>query len=398
MSGPIAGPSGTRGGTVDPTEGSSSGATTFDREGSGSHVVEALPPTNEPAAARGWRQFRSDTTSSLHTARSSTVELSDGSIVRRLPSPPTDPLRRSRDAASVETPVSRDPFRASSDLSSTGPLFQPDVPGSSRFRADVDVHSLASSMPSARRSSFDLTSPARPGGADYGDIDADEDWEARSPLQPGATFERGRGNHSAAGSRPRPYLAPISTSPTRLSRQRQASADITLADRDEHGWVPLTPTRSAEQGQAHHRSDGPRSAGPLNRSNTLAAAAVDRLRRVSERVVNLQDDDDDNNDDGEQNRGGVRQDDRLGDNLATPVERAHGVPPSPLRRSRSLHSFDTSTSKERDDEATLHLEDKPDDGPNGFRKQHRQLRGNTLGIFGPANRFRRACAAVLTAP
>ncbi|GAA5981675.1 hypothetical protein JCM10908_004562 [Rhodotorula pacifica] len=408
---PVAGPSGTRGGTIDTTTTDWAYASRSEGNRAGGAGLVEEPQTyrdeQDGQQVRGWMHFRSttptrsstfDTTSSRRT---DTIELCDGTLVRRLPS---TPLRRlaSSDSTSTAHEQPDDPFRASSDLSSMrGTLFahDPGVPYSPRRlpnRSDSDPQSLISTIPGddegPAESAYDLSTF---GSREMDDFDEnDEELAARSPLQPAAAGSSLLSTGAAQRASSRPYLAPISTSPSRLGRRKSDDAThARLRDRSPEtasgGWAQLTPTRSAEAGlvasQQQQQQQASSPLAGLARRDTLTAA-MKRIRRISVRVVNLHDDN--------------RVDEEDQDETAHATEQHQPAPPSPasLHHPPSIHTIDTLPSKERDDQSTIELESVRD-GSSHARPEasYRQLRGRTLGIFGPEHRLRRACAAVLTA-
>lgn len=373
------------------------------RGGADSRSSSPAPPDGDRQDEHpDWIQFRSNTLD--------TVQLADGSLVRRLPPTPTDPLRR------PSTPIRQVPPQAapsaehelrprpSRDMASPRRLYAAELDdassvtsGRSPSWAGPRRGSFSSTSPGASTSQLDLASSIIGSAPEAGDPDdfVDEELEARSPLHPAHSARR----QIRAGPS-RPYLAPISTSPTRFGRRREGSVDVTHAKvPDGAGWVPLTPTRSAEGGAAHGRELIPdrrdhdeerhltptSPVGGLTRRNTITAA-VERLRRVSDRVVHLQEEDDE-------------ADPFSDDRLPTPGGSVRPGSSAALHPSDSSNTLATSASKERDDVSTLQLEDgaMPSGPAPAPEPAYRRLRGKSLGFLGPENRFRRACAAVLTA-
>lgn len=252
-------------------------------------------------------------------------------------------------------------------------------------RPDSDPQSLASTTGplGPAESAYDLSAFGTRAVADDFD-EHDDEIAARSPLRPTTTnaspwLSTSHAQHSSA----RPYLAPISTSPTRLDRGRgRKSVDVTQADAAAGGgWTQLTPTRSATEAEA----ENPQGLSPLanlTRKDTLNAA-MNRIRRVSVRVVNLHE-----NDDEEDDGDAVKEDEH---------ERPAGQDPRACSPD-SLRPPSTSgslPSKERDDQSTIDFDNGHE--PSPAQQSFRQLRGKTLGVFGPEHRLRKACAAVLTA-
>lgn len=396
---PVAGPSGTQGGTLeaeDSTYAARGMTQSWRGDGEREHVDETL--TEQDPVRRGWKEFPSPSparSSSFDTAprRSATIELRDGSIVRRLPSPPSRPTAaddpRAALSAAAYDPGSRDdPFGASSDLSMRGSLFASETDPSSAPRplpprSDSDPLSLVSTLQAGpEESAYDLSAFGTHTMDDFDDND--EDTAARSPLRPScpAPTSAAPRDHAQRSTYSRPYLAPILTSPSKY--EDRESVDVTQADGP--GWTQLTPTRSAEAGL----DSTPQGLSPLAglaRKDTLSAA-MDRIRSVSVRVVNLHDDVAAEDDEVEEPRTPVPR---------SPISQEHRThTPETLRRASSIHTIDSMPSKERDDQSTLELDQHRSESPPAERS-YRQLRGKTLGIFGPEHRLRRACAAVLTA-
>lgn len=397
---PVAGPSGTQGGTLDPTDDWAYASRGYGGASErGDLVDEPLSfrgNEEEVSPPRGWMEFRSTTptrssTFATTSRRSDTVELRDGTVVRRLPSPPVRPPAVSavdQDTADPPRPAD-DPFRASSDLSMRGSLFTDEgnlrTPRRLPTRSDSDPQSLSSTMGplGPAESAYDLSAFGTRAVADDFD-ENDEEIAARSPLRPttNASPWLSTTTSHAQRSPARPYLAPISTSPTRLDRGRaRKSVDVTQADAAATGgWTQLTPTRSSTEAEAAN-SQGLSPLANLTRKDTLNAA-MNRIRRVSVRVVNLQENDDNEDD------AAVKEDED---------ERPAGQDPR-ARSPDSLRPPSTSESlgsKERDDQSTIALDHGYEPPP--AQQSFRQLRGKTLGVFGPEHRLRKACAAVLTA-
>lgn len=397
---PVAGPSGTQGGTLDPTDDWAYASRGHRRASErGDLVDEPLSvrgheQDDEVSPPRGWMEFRSTTPTRSSTfdttsRRSDTIELRDGTVVRRLPSPPLRPTALSTVGAGADAfePLrpADDPFRASSDLSMRGSLFtdEGNVRTARRLptRSDSDPQSLASTTGTLgpAESAYDLSAFGTRAVADEFD-ENDEESAARSPLRPTTNVSPWLSTTTSHAQRlsARPYLAPISTSPTELYRGSRKSVDVTQADAaDAGGWTQLTPTRSSTEAEAAN----PQGLSPLahlSRKDTLNAA-MKRIRRVSVRVVNLHENDD--------------SDDRVKEEDERPAEQ------DPRARSpdssRPPSTSESLPSKEHDDQSTIALDHGHEPPP--AQQSFRHLRGKTLGIFGPEHSLRKACAAVLTA-
>ncbi|GAA6051051.1 Calcium-channel protein CCH1 [Rhodotorula toruloides] len=330
------------------------------------------------ASEGGWISFRSDspapTTERGAPRRAGTVEMADGSVVRRLPSPPSRPA-----------PAADDPFQASTEAGPSTGFFDGgySVAGHAHGRSESQAYSLASETDYDPSFRHPLTH----------DID-EEELEARSPLQPSVSTPPTRTDNrlgpfsSSSGPSRRPYLSPLSTSPglARTPSPRRPSLS------GEGGWHELSASRS------NGDSQGPGSSPGLMRRGTLAAAA-ERLRRASVRVVNL------TGIDGEMLAEAEVE--------AEEAERAREEGRSPVdltgRRRSSVGigvtgvEDDGRSGESADRRDADAMKDSADPGGEWEKevqrseKAFRMLRGKTLGVFDPDNMFRQACARVLTA-
>ncbi|GAA5872257.1 hypothetical protein JCM8547_004796 [Rhodosporidiobolus lusitaniae] len=388
------------------------------------------------------------------------VQLSDGSIVRRLPHPTV----LSSDPPRARSPAFDNPFRLVPSTSTTapsglfsasysvGPSHHQQQPSLSR----TDSHPLSFASSSARRrsSSSDDNEPAF-GPSRRLSFEDDEEVEARSPLQPSHAFQstpvhrlspssspgQPRGSATGAsvssGGRKRsPFLTPLSISPSRRlspkSGKTGAGASSAFAGDTSvggfgSGWRELSPARSPGGAEEGTPSKG---ASSLARRGTLSAVAGG-LRRMSVRVVNV-------TGAAEDDEGEEAQAKAAGDLSA--LSQSQGSTglmrtPSGMRRRRSSamtlaerrasraagvpSAFDFGKSVAEEDETVEGAAEGSDEGKEGgeglgkeagveeekWEKAHekserayRQLRGKTLGIFGPDNPLRKGCAMVLTSP
>ncbi|GAA5915927.1 hypothetical protein JCM5296_002066 [Sporobolomyces johnsonii] len=335
---------------------------TRSEQGWGEHVASAPASPDKPDAA-GVRR------------RASTVAMGDGSVVRRLPPTPgqataeqasgglfapfdyDDPFRAS---------ISRDPFHA--------PAFDPDYPLSGPSLSRVDSHPLslaASTLAGASSDDEDSDAVSTPKWQPRGlTEEEEEEFEARSPLHPSSSTPPTRRRHALPKPRLSSSFLPVlspSPSSNRLSPNTSVAADSA-------GWRELSPSRS---------SSSPSRGVGLVRRSTLSAA-VGGLRRMSVRVVNV----------------AGADSELLVEAETSDLSRS----PSQRRLSRSTLAADGETSV-GDEQAIVEEiveEVKSEKAPvwekeyQQYEKSYRQLRGKTLRVFGPDNRFRRACAKVLT--
>ncbi|GAA6064276.1 hypothetical protein JCM10212_000978 [Sporobolomyces blumeae] len=295
--------------------------------------------------------------------RASTVELDDGTVIRQLPAVP--PSRISNDALSDRPATGHskdtlgdnatDPMLlAGSDSRLSVPLSTTTFRGTSgsspeEYLDEDDVRSRRTT-----EGSFSPKTPTRPR------------LSLKTPrLSP--LFQHG--------------LSPVSALNRGRSRRDESISSPTRGS--DGGWQELTSLDTRDQ--------SPTRSPVLNRRATLTAA-IGGLRRVSDRVVNL---------------------------AGAEAEPATEAAPASLSRNPSRRESRTSlptcgvADPDVDDEATLggnrdehepRAEAEPSVG-NSSREaarreteaSFRKLRGKTLFLFGPENRFRRACARALTA-
>ncbi|GEM06733.1 calcium channel subunit Cch1 [Rhodotorula toruloides] len=285
--------------------------------------------------------------------------MADGSVVRQLPSTPSRP-----------SPAVDDPFQVSTEAEPSSAFFDAGYSISDHSRRSSE--SQAYTFPPETDYDHDSSTPhffshplAR--SAD------EEELEVRSPLQPSLSTPPTRsGRHLGPFSRP--YLAPLSTSPNVV---RMPSPQTPSPSR-EGGWFELSASRSNDDSQ------GPAASPALLRRGTLAAAA-ERLRRVSVRVINV------TGVDGEMLAEAEFEEEE--------AEQARAEGRSPVDET-AVHRGAAGAAGARD---TGPAESSAGGGGEWKREVQRSeaafrmLRGETLGLFGPANRFRQACARVLTA-
>ncbi|GAA5967490.1 hypothetical protein JCM11641_000565 [Rhodosporidiobolus odoratus] len=305
--------------------------------------VEAVPLSGNSrertTSEHGWRQWRSPEPSSPAAAprqpvRQGTIEMGDGSIVRRLPRTPADlsqPPRSNALASSAassstfshSTSAYDDPFRSSNSAATPPALFNPvySVSSSSSTPAPAPLPlSRVESHPLSLALSH-LTSRTSLSSEDEGDLEPtlgpshrlpsedEDDFEARSPLQPTpfqstpniSSLSSGAANRRRAvlpvrSSRRSPYLGTPGVSPSgrlSLSPSRrlsphlspgggahgEGSGNISSASLGS-GWRELSPSRGGggEDGTPRHPG--------LTRKTTLSAV-TGGLRRMSVRVVNV---------------------------------------------------------------------------------------------------------------
>ncbi|GAA5884714.1 hypothetical protein JCM6882_005364 [Rhodosporidiobolus microsporus] len=411
--------------------------------GDGQEEGAVQGPRSRTTSEQGWRTFREEgsTASMQPPQRAGTVELSDGSVVRRLPSTPgeaalppprNDFLAASTSSSSLASHSSSidDPFRASSSSASPPALFSPAYSVSTSAAAPlsrVESHplSLAPSMATGR-SSFDADAEPAFGRSHRFSSEDDEEAEARSPLQPthfshtspSTSPNRRRTNvpaHSSSRVRRSPFLAPLSTSPSRLFSPKSGAADPDTSHGSlGTGWREISPARSP--GGAESGIPKSASGSGLSRRGTLSAMAGG-LRRMSVRVVNVT---------------GAAADEE--DDAATAANTsALSRSPSSLRRARRRSSAVVGAATEgmtlaerrasraatlapptkrigeededghdeqgaADDVLDVEEEEKAtwEEAHEKNERSYRKLRGRTLGVFGPENALRRACAVVLT--
>ncbi|GAA6002036.1 hypothetical protein JCM10207_003048 [Rhodosporidiobolus poonsookiae] len=364
--------------------------------------------------------------------------MGDGTSVRRLPPTPghlAQPVALHPSRAASSTSLSSlssfshsadidDPFQASSSgAAPASSMFSPSYsiaphPPATLSRVESHPLSLAPSSLAGRSSAEFAAEPAFGSSRRLSSSD-DEELEARSPLQPSHSFgprsssvSPHRQRPSQPGSAKRsPFLAPLSI-PKRLS---PGGSPSNLGP----GWRELSPSRSpggAEEG---------RQKSPLARRGTLSAVAGG-LRRMSVRVVNVTGTSAGDEDEAEQDQlrastSGVQRSpsgagaSRARRRSSVPVTAAAGATLAERRASRltvpGSHEGAVSEEEEEGEDGTPQEEkggleeEAGDDSPQEpWEAQHakserayRQLRGKTLGLFGPDNPLRRACARVLTA-
>ncbi|GAA6002347.1 calcium channel protein CCH1 [Rhodotorula paludigena] len=350
-------------------------------------VNEAVPGSRQPGdRPQGWRHFRaatpSNSTDVYAPSRSSTIGLRDGSTVRTLPAVPP------ASSSTPSTPLAHedDPFRASTGSSqpSSSSLFDPHY-GVLHTRADSHPLSLA---PSSTDPSYGFSSHPT-------DDPAGEEDELRSPLQSHTSSatrpppqRRARvapssppAHPAASHSRTSHFLHSLAASPVaaaaRLSsRSRSRSRSRSPGGRGAAGWHALEEVPSA--GGASTSSGG---SAALKRRSTLTVA-TERLRRMSVRVVNVA-----GADAEELNEVDLEEEEKAGkarqeDEPRTPTGAAE-------EEGRPIGAGEKSAGGEGGEKWKKRYEE--------HEKLYRQLRGNTLGWFGPDHRLRQACAKVLTA-
>ncbi|BGP38716.1 calcium channel protein [Rhodotorula kratochvilovae] len=369
----------------------------LDEPGVASAPEEEAVRLSQPSFAgqHGWREFRSHSPSIGNPPRApqraATVDLRDGSVVRTLPQTPSAAARNPRSltldlpasASSSTLPLAAndgdedDPFRASGSAHPPTRLFEPHY-GHSR----VDSHplSLAPSI-ATFRSDDDPRHPA----AD----EEDEEVEARSPLQPtGFPPPQPPGSrasrlfHSLAVS---PAARRLSPNPGRSPRMRSRSPTPSPTAGDRGAWQELSPAAEEAGDGAHPRAPGL----GLGRRGTLSAAAAG-LRRISVRVVNV---------------AGADAEEMNEAELAAAEKEKEGQEEGAGRRG-SAATLGTLGGEE-EVEAGAEARDAGEKDPGekevwekkygAHEKAYRQLRGKTLGVFGPDNPLRQGCARVLTA-
>lgn len=304
--------------------------------------------------------------------------MADGSIVRQLPPTPSTAVD--------------DPFQASTEAGPSTDYFQPgyDVSRHAHVRSDSQAYTFAS------ETDYDAA-PSTPPFFPHPlarDID-EEELEARSPLHPSLSTPPTRSDRlfgtlsSSSGPSRRPYLSPLSTSPGR----RRSPSPGRLSPSGEGSWHELSASRSNGDSQGSAPSPGLIRRGTLN-------AAVDQLRRVSVRVVNVTGVDGDmlaeaevEAEEAERAREGGRSAVSLASRRRSSVGTgATGAEEGSVGRSESVDRRDTGSAEapgRRDYEWEKEVQ--------WSEKAFRVLRGKTLGVFGPDNPFRQACARVLTA-
>lgn len=398
---------------------------------------------------QGWRTYTSPSPVSPaqpehRPQRLQTVELGDGSVVRRLPHLPVqlfDPPRSqtlSASSAISSTPSSRapsidDPFRpSSSGAVPGGGLFAPSYSlTSSAPIAFADSHPLSLSPSDATRrhsSSDDDDDAPEPsfGPSHQLPFEDDEDFEARSPLQPTGFPSSTSGSPSSPNrrrsnlqppstSQPRnkrsPFLTPLSISPSRrLSPRlnRSAGAGDTSHDSLGGGWRAISPARSpggAEEGVSPSRG------ASLGRRGTLSAVAG-QLRRMSVRVVNVTGLDDEDEADAEvppraetsalERSPGLGRGRRRSSAMTLAERRASRAGPA-LPEAMKIPEEDGDESPEQGKDSEVEEEEVEPEKQwervlEKKERAYRQLRGKTLGVFGPDNAVRQAAARVLTLP
>ncbi|GAA6055172.1 hypothetical protein JCM3770_002218 [Rhodotorula araucariae] len=333
---------------------------------------EAVPvPQESFARDHGWREFRSQYPTLEAPRRRSTVDLRDGSVVRTLPQAPS-PSRSHASASTASLPLTSehdydDPFRASSSGNPPTRLFHPQY-----ALSRVDSHPL-SLAPSTGDFGTD-------GDHLHPADEYDEEFEARSPLQPsgGSPASHTRA-HGTGASRlfhaltisPAHRLSPSPGGRTPRTRSRSPTPSPTPGDRG--AWHELSP------------------AAGLSRRGTLSAAAAG-LRRMSVRVVNVA-----GADTEEMNEAELAAAEKAREGELEGDEGAAGT--SQARRA-SVVTVGTVEEEEagvvREEGGTGEAEDW-EKKYGAHEKAYRQLRGKTLGVFGPDNPLRRCCARVLTA-
>ncbi|GAA5821176.1 hypothetical protein JCM11251_004500 [Rhodosporidiobolus azoricus] len=376
-------------------------------------------PRSPTRAPQGWTAFRDDAPelSIRPPQRTSTVELSDGSTVRRLPSTPVDEpsvlpradvLAASASSSSLDSHCStpEDPFRASPPTAPPPALFNPAYSVSTSAAVPltrVDSHplSLASSTYPGR-TSLDDDHDNIFGANHHVSSEDEEEAEARSPLHPthfphntSSTPHDRRRSVVPAASTSRlgrsPFLAPLS--PSKLFSPRSGGAEGSGGATDTsngslgHGWQELSPARSPSRAESGLPKSS--SGSGLSRKGTLSAMAGG-LRRMSVRVVNL-------------NGAAADEEDEVATDTTT---NALSRSPSSLRGTRRTSSAVPGLG---DDDGNSGVKDVLDEeghlnhsggschgSQDKDQAPYRQLRGKTLGVFGPENSARRACAAVLT--
>ncbi|GAA6010255.1 hypothetical protein JCM11491_005413 [Sporobolomyces phaffii] len=340
---------------------------------------------------QGWRQVlpspKSEGSHDSITGRPGpSVPLADGSVVRQLPQTPrTVPL-------SFPAPRSEggrdDPFTSSDsrdyDPVSFDPSYRPSFSRANSHPLSLDGASIAGASSDAGDDRNHTPRAHRPAAGS--NSDDDEEYGSRSPLHPA---------NSTPPSRPRlslrtPRLSPLfhSLSPNRSNSSTRLSPNAGTDRGGERqgrqpdaGWQELSPSRS------HSPSRG------LARRQTLTAA-IGGLRRASVRVVNI---------------AGADSD------LLTDADQRSTATRSPSLRRRSRTSFKSTESvgavlEGPPQSETLEGEDyyeRKEDGEDEqrawdreyqrYESSFRKLRGKTLHLFGPENRFRRTCAGILTA-
>ncbi|GAA6027992.1 hypothetical protein JCM8097_001819 [Rhodosporidiobolus ruineniae] len=412
------------------------------------------------ASEQGWRTFREATEDEGVTARErpereGTVEMSDGSIVRRLPAVPSQHLEQpqptypssghlSASTSSASLSFVDDPFRSSA----------PPAPGlfSSSYTVSAPTAVPLSRVESHPLSLAELTDqplgvPRRQNSGSSSD-ELDEEIQARSPLQP-THFP-----HSSSASRS-PSVSPNRQRPTPQRRARlpspsnvaarvkrspflaplqipggspsgaHASASSGISPGDSRrislgaaGWAQLSPARSPG-------GDSPAKSPLFARRGTLSAVAGG-LRRMSVRVVNVtgapDDEDEEEAAEGDTSRlsgasgltrspSGLRN--RRRSSAVTLAERRASKSATAAAGLGDAPGLRISEEEEEEEANVGTLKDEGLAGEEGgegektekwekaqekSERQYRQLRGNTLGVFGPENPLRIACARVLTAP
>ncbi|CEQ42955.1 SPOSA6832_04831 [Sporobolomyces salmonicolor] len=335
---------------------------TRSEQGWGEHIT-SVPASPDKAESAGVRR------------RASTVAMGDGSVVRRLPPTPGQATAEQA-AGGLFAPFHYDdPFRASVSRNPFhAPAFDADYPLSGPSLSRVDSHPLslaASTLAGASSDDEDSDAVSTPKWQPRVlTEEEEEEFEARSPLHPSSSTPPTRRRH--AMPKPRlsssflPVLSP-SPSTNRLSPNTSAASGSA-------GWRELSPSRA---------SSSPSRGTGLVRRSTLSAA-VGGLRHMSVRVVNV----------------AGADSELLVEAETSDLSRS----PSQRRLSRSTLATDGETSVGDEQAAIEEIveEVKSEKAPvwekeyQQYEKSYRQLRGKTLRIFGPDNRFRRACATVLT--
>ncbi|GAA5936330.1 calcium channel protein CCH1 [Sporobolomyces koalae] len=347
---------------------------------------EGAVPSRQYAEQSGWHHVVGSPASSptKRERRPSPPAPEDGFIVRQLPAlPQTSPRIPSFPASSRED----DPFYASTASTGTLPTFDA-VAFDESYRSSRGSHPLALDGASFGGSSSDSedgdhTAPSivRNAASDGREREAEEEIDLHSPLHPSASTPPSRRPRLSVRT---PRLSPLfpnaGTSSNRLSpnpnRTDPRTSPVEGRGRpSEIGWQPLSPSRSP--------SRSPR----LARRETLTAA-IGTLRRASVRVVNIAGAD--------------------SDRLAHVDD--HPVPSRPTSLRRQSHVSSRTGRSDDVDQLSLPVEEEvveqagrtsyEDRWHKEYEKYEtsfRKLRGKTLYLFGPENKFRRFCARILTA-
>ncbi|GAA5943198.1 hypothetical protein JCM10213_006241 [Rhodosporidiobolus nylandii] len=425
--------------------------------------------SDEGGAQQGWRTFSSPVHDRPAPRRSETVELSDGTTVRRLPSTPVPQDARANTLAASTSASSLashshghggggsaydDPFRASTSSSSAAPppLFSPGYTVTSSAHTNlaaaalsrVDSHPLGDlARPASLASRPSFTSyddePTFAFGATQLEGEDDEEIEARSPLQPShpafpypsAAGGSRTSTPNPSSSRRRsvlpvrsttrrtPFLGGLTPSPSRRpSPHASTSPSGSPGDVSRRslgaGWKELSPSPSLGEGYG-----GTPKGSALGRRGTLSAVAAG-VRRISVRVVNLtgQDTSADEEHEGPMEGSGNGGQGSRRSSVQPPADRrassATLAPPLGTDTSRIAEEHEPkAVAGHADEEADVgrpgslssaegDSEEKSEEAKWQIAKEKREqeyrnnLRGKTLGMFGPDSRVRRGCARVLT--